>query len=119
MREADILALTYEDSCTISRKTNAIKDPATKQTRQDACIVAENLSCSLSHGSGGGIHFGDGHGSFTKGYLLFCRPEVDIRAGDKVVVTTKAGRTHILWAGIPAVYAGNSAQTPLSEDERS
>ncbi len=118
MTEADILATTYLDTCTITRKSGIVKNEDTKQSRQGEITVAEQVLCALSSGSGGGIQQSEGYGNYRSGYTLFCRPDVDIQAGDKVVVATKAGRLYTLWAGRPFTFAGSHTETPLSEETR-
>lgn len=117
MTEADILATTYCDLCTIYRKGNPAKDPDTRQTSQEMLLVVENLPCALSTPISGDINLSEGHGRYQSGYTLFCRPETDIQAGDKVVAT-KVGRVFSLWAGRPFTYAGSHSEIPLSEEER-
>lgn len=118
MKEADILAATYEDNCTISRNGDAVKDPVTRQSRQETVIVARDIPCALSTATGGSIQFSEGHGGYHSGYTLFCRPEVDIEAGDQLRVTTRAGRIYTLWAGRPHTFAGSHTETPLLEEKR-
>lgn len=114
--EADILASTYLDRCTITRKSGTFKDDFTKQSRQLTVTAEEDIPCSLSTAKGGSIGFSGGHGSYQSGYTLFCRPETDIQAGDQIAVITQSGRAYTLWAGRPFTYAGSHTETPLSEE---
>lgn len=116
MTEEDILATTYYDVCTIYRKGDAVKDPDTKQSSQAAIMVAEDVPCALSTAKGGSINLSGGHGSVDGSYTLFCRPDVDIQAGDKIIVV-KGGRSYSLWAGLPFTYASSHTETPLSGEE--
>jgi hypothetical protein len=118
MTEADILALTYGDKCTVTRKIGAVKDEDTKQTRQETVTVASDVPCALSTAKGGGLDLSEGHGRTQSGYTLFCHPDVDIRAGDKLLVITVAGREHTLWAGRPLTFAGSHAEIPMLEELR-
>lgn len=117
MSEADILAATYHDKCTITRKSGTVKDESTKQSRQETVTVDQNVPCALSTARGGSINFSEGHGGYHSGYTLFCRPDVDIEAGDRLLVVTKAGRSYELWAGRPDTFAGSHTETPLSEEK--
>lgn len=117
MTEADILAITYYDSCSIIRKVGVVKNPETGMSRQQSVIVGTDIPCALSTPTGGSINHSEGHGSYHSGYTLFCRPDVDIEAGDKLHVITKSGRKYTLWAGRPDTFTGSHTATPLSEEE--
>lgn len=117
MNEANILAATYHDRCAITRPGSEIKDPITKQTSQTLVVVAQDIPCALSSSTGGSIGFTGGYGSYHSGYTLFTRPEVDIRAGDRLLVTTAAKQSYELWAGRPDVFANSHTETPLSEEK--
>ena len=116
MSEADILATTYLDKCTIARRGAAVKDPDTKLSRQEEITVAQDVPCSLSTPSGGKLELSGGHGQTNTSYSLFCRPDVDVQAGDKIIAL-KGGRAYALWAGSPTTYSGSHTDTPLFEDE--
>lgn len=117
MNERQAIESTYFDKLTIYRMDSSYKDPKTKQTKQVESIIAEDVSCALSQSKGRETKFTSTHGEVYGSYTLFCAPEVDIIAGDKIVVTNQLGQVFNLWAGKPFKYISH-AEIPLSEEER-
>lgn len=106
MTEADILAMTYEDTCTVFRLDD-IEDPETGITKQDYAPVHKDIPCSLSQVRQDGLTVIDGDmvNIATDEYKLFLRPEIKISRGDKVAVTQKASAgTFDLYATKPFYY---------------
>lgn len=100
--EADILAATYGDACTVYRPVKRLL-PNLETVIQDGLdgeIVMSGSPCALSSPSGGKLRRGEVTSAVKTDYLLFTRPEVDIRAGDTVLVT-RLGRTYRTVAGKP------------------
>lgn len=116
MTEREALESTYFDRCTTYRRSD-IKNPETKQQEQIENIVLEEFPCALSQDKGGELSLNGQRGKAVGSYTLFCSPEADIRKGDKVAVTTKAGQEITLWAGRAFRYADSHSEIPLSEDE--
>lgn len=100
MSEADILAMTYSDLCGIYRPFK--KKLETGETVQykgiEGELIATTVPCALSKHTGGKLNRGGGVYTAPTEYTLFTRPEVDIRAGDFLVVT-HLGRTAAYYAG--------------------
>lgn len=117
MTEADILALTYNDACSVYRRGNR-DDPDTGQTQQYEQLIGERIPCALSQDKGRGFSSAAGYGKVSGDYVLFCRPCTPIRAGDKIVMRTAAGQELALWAGQPFAYAGSHMEVPLSLEVR-
>ncbi len=100
--EADILAATYGDACTVYRPVKRML-PNLETVIQDGLdgeIVMSGIPCALSSPSGGKLQHGEATSDVKTDYLLFVRPEVDIRPGDTVLVT-RLGRTYRTVAGKP------------------
>lgn len=102
MGEADILAATYADACTVYRPVKQTLPNLETQIRDglDGDVVMHGVPCALSSPTGGKLQRGDVTGSVGTDYILFTRPEVDIRPGDTVVVT-RLGQDYHTVAGKP------------------
>lgn len=89
MTEADILAMTYDDMCTVYRpfKDNLNNAETILKTGVNGKIVYENVPCALSSQSGGKLQQSNTVAKVPCDYLLFVRPEIDIQPSDTVVVT--------------------------------
>lgn len=119
MTEADILAATYSDLCSVYRP-HKVKLPSGESTFVNGVegkLVYMNVPCALSS-------VAVGKPSKTKitvqaqgHYCLFVRPEVDIVQGDTVVVS-HLGKTEIMLAGVPdrQVSHNNIPLSPKKEN---
>lgn len=116
MTERQILESTYHDNADVHRRLET-KDPVTKQTRQYEDVVEPALLCALSQNKSGGLTMGDGVGSTSSSYTLFCAPDAELIAGDRLLIRTAAGQQLSLWAGKPFVYPSHM-EVPLSAKER-
>lgn len=76
MTEADILALTYQDSCWVYRpqKTTLPSGESVFQKGLDGRQVYENIPCALSSPSGGKLGKKEPTASIDTDFLLFVRP---------------------------------------------
>ncbi len=117
MTEREAIESTYLDRCSTCRRFD-VKDPDTKQTQQIETVVLQNAPCALSQDKGGALSLSGNFGTASGSYTLFCSPDADIKKGDKVSVTTRAGQTITLWAGKCFRYAESHSEIPLSEDDR-
>lgn len=80
MTEADILASTYDDLCSVYRPVKQLlKDGETEQVQQ---LVYDSLPCSLSRPSGGKRQRGQPVPKAGVDYTLFVRPEIKILVSD-------------------------------------
>ena len=84
MTEADILALTYQDSCWVYRpqKTTLPSGESVFRKGLDGRQVYENIPCALSSPSGGKLGKKEPTASIDTDFLLFVRPEVEIEPGE-------------------------------------
>ena len=91
MNEADILAMTYEDQCTVKRMED-VENPETNITSQKYISVYEDITCALSQtglGQAGGlavVEDADMMNVTISEYRLFTRPNIQFLKGDKVIV---------------------------------
>ena len=101
MTEADILAMTYDDSCTVYRPGKVTLPSGESVFRKglEGRVVYEDIPCALSSPSGGKPTKGQTVVRVDTDYLLFVRPEVDIQPGDTVVVT-RLGKRTVALAGL-------------------
>lgn len=102
MTEADILAMTYTDTCTVYRpgKVTLPSGESVFHTGLEGQQVYEGIPCALSSPSGGKLAQGQTTASIDTDFLLFVRPEVDIQPGDTVLVTRLGKQTEAV-AGLP------------------
>lgn len=114
MNEADILAMTYFHTCTIYRPVKHTEDGITRQKYQ---AVYTDIPCAVS--SGGGSSEGRNEESQPVEYTdtLFVRPEIDVRAGDKVEAKiyedrisflSLEGRRYPSHRQVPLIYKGRA-----------
>lgn len=116
MTERDILALTYHDLADITRRSY-VSNPDTAQMTPSDVPVAEGVACALSQKSSGSLTVVESAGQTQSSYTLFCDPSADIKAGDRLKITTSLGQSFILFAGRPFVYVSH-AEIPLTEEKR-
>lgn len=101
MTEADILAMTYDDSCTVYRPGKVTLPSGESVFRKglEGQVVYEDIPCALSSPSGGRPSKSQTVVRVDTDYLLFVRPEVDIQPGDTVAVI-RLGKRTVALAGL-------------------
>ena len=115
MSDADIIAALYFDSMDIYRKEK-VKDPNTGVTTMQEVLKYSNLQWSLDKKDEVQTAGETGTAYISAAYKLFCRPTVDIKTGDKLVITYN-GITGEFEAGAPYPYKSH-LQTPVTKKER-
>jgi DNA-directed RNA polymerase subunit H (RpoH/RPB5) len=91
----------YEDTATISRH-ESVKDPVTKETKQELLPVYEFQPCKLSQTGLARNDQTEDANNLQYDAKLFIAPELEIKQGDVVAVTRAAtGRTETYSAGHP------------------
>ena len=80
MNEADILASTYDDLCSVYRPVKRVLESG--ETEQERQLIYEALSCSLSRPSGGRRQREQPAPKADVDYTLFVRPEIEILVSD-------------------------------------
>ena len=114
MTDIEILESTYFDKCTIKRKEK-IKNPNTGVTETKEVIIVEDAKCALSKKDIQAMNV-DGIGTLVFSHLLFLNPNVDVREGD-VVEVSSVGKISSYLASKPFYYSSHS-ETLLSYKER-
>ncbi len=84
MTEADILAGTYDDLCSVYRPVKRVLENG--ETEQERQLIYNSLPCSLSRPSGGRRQREQPVAKAGVDYTLFVRPEVEILPGDLLEV---------------------------------
>ena len=114
MTDIEILESTYFDKCNIRRKIKS-KNTDTGVTETIEKIIYENVKCAISKKDIQVMNV-DGIGALAFSHLLFLNPNVDVREGDTVEVTSMGKISNYL-ASKPFYYASHS-ETLLSYKER-
>ena len=114
MTDIEILESTYFDKCTIKRKVKS-KNENTGVTETVEKIIVEDAKCALSKKDIQTMNV-DGVGALVFSHLLFLNPNVDVREGDTLEVTSM-GKISIYLASKPFYYSSHS-ETLLSYKER-
>lgn len=101
MTEADILALTYEDTVTVYRafKDRLPSGETVFKKKEEGQAVYKNVPCSLSSHTGGVLNRELPAGSTPAQYSLFVRPEVEIEPNDYLAIIHR-GRCTTALAGL-------------------
>jgi len=109
MTEADILAMTYTDTCTVYRPgKQKLGNGETVWGKGTAGqLVYTDIPCALSRPSGGKLQQGQITASIDTDYSLFVRLEVDIQPGD-TVVARRLGREYVTVAGLAATHPSHN-----------
>lgn len=98
------LELMYEDSLTVTEYVSK-KNEKTKLMEPQEVIVLEGEPCKLSYEKITSASQSDTTASITRVTKLFLSPEIEIKAGSKITVTTKAGVVqNYKNSGVSAVY---------------
>lgn len=84
----------------------SVKDEVTKLTEQKEVATLENQPCKLSYEK---INTTDTNGAAIQSMetKLFISPEVEIKAGSKIVVTQNGVTTEFSNSGKPAIYTNH------------
>ena len=96
----------YDSTCTVYEYQN-VTDEVTKISTQKPVVVWENQPCRLSFESISVVEQSTGAAKKSMSVKLFISPEVSIKAGSKIAVTTKGVTTEYANSGIPAIYSSH------------
>lgn len=100
------LEFLYVGRCTVIERQN-VKDPITQITKQEEVPVLENQPCRLSFDRIASTNQTDTVGIVAQSTKLFIAPELDIKAGSKIVVTQRGRTTEYTRSGEPAIYSSH------------
>lgn len=113
INEADILATTYEDVMDIYRVV-LIEDEETGVSSRGLKEMSKGVRCALSKSTLPVID--NSMGGATVDYTVFCRPDVDVKEGDKIVLT-RFGKVYELYVGYVMDYVSHK-ELPVRRKER-
>lgn len=111
--EAKILAATYHDRMTVTRR-NHVKNEKTHETEPQEETVYEGVRCALSM-SGNNAPQKDNENNrrtVNSSYTIFSLPGIWCRAGDLVEVVTEEGQTYRGRVGRSMRYPSHT-ETPM------
>lgn len=94
----------YKGTCTVY-EYKAVKDEETLITSTEPVMVLENQPCKLSFEHINAVS--DGVPVQSMGVKLFIAPEIEIKAGSKIVVTQDGVTTEYARSGFPAIYTNH------------
>lgn len=108
MTEADIFAMTYDDRCSVFRaaKETLPSGESVFHSGIDGTPVYTGVPCALSSPSGGKLTRSPSTASVPTDYVLFTRPEIEIKPNDTVVIS-RMGREITTTAGLAMRYASH------------
>lgn len=118
MSEADILALTYEDTVTAYRAFKEVLPNGESIFRKgmEGKVICENTACALSSHSGGKLLQSPSTAKAETEFCLFTRPEIDIQPNDFLVIL-HLGREVRAVAGFPdRMISHNNIPVRLEKD---
>lgn len=99
---------TYQGICTIVERRD-VRDETTKITRRnEEVIVVENQPCKLSFEKLNAVVQTDTVAKQIQGAKLFLAPEIEVKAGSKIMVEQNGVTTIYSASGIPAVYQSHA-----------
>lgn len=109
MTEADLLATTYTDTCTVYRpgKQELPSGETVFKAGLEGQMVYENIPCSLARPTGGKLQRQRPVINAEVDYTLFTRPEIDILLTDTVTVA-QLGKTILVEAGRGSRYSSHN-----------
>lgn len=115
MNEAQALALTYFDKFTVKRNAK-VKDEDTGITSNQLITVVENIQGALSKKDNQVLNTSD-IGSLTYIHELITFPNIDIKKGDTIIVTSANG-VDTFTASKPFIYPDSHQEVYLIFKER-
>jgi NAD-dependent oxidoreductase involved in siderophore biosynthesis len=96
----------YKGLCTI-KEYQDLKDPVTHITKKQEIPVLENQPCRLSYSKQTSTSESDAPSALAQTIKLFLAPEIEVKAGSKIVVTQNGKTTEFSRSGEPAVYTNH------------
>ncbi|WAW15286.1 hypothetical protein [Peptostreptococcus equinus] len=116
MTEVDILASTYSDSMNVYRYEEK-ENPFSHITDMGEVLKHSNILCELDYGQSGISYALAGEtDGLNSDYTVFCRPEIDVIEGDKLVIT-HLGREYTCTAGLPFKWSSH-LEIPVTMKKR-
>lgn len=115
--EAKILATTYHDRMTVTRRRH-VKNEKTHETEPQETVVYTDEMCALSLDGNNPPEKDSANSRHTvnSSYTIFSSPEIWCRAGDTAEIVTQKGQIYRGQTGRSMRYASHS-ETPLKVEE--
>ena len=113
INEADILATTYEDVMDVYRVV-LTEDENTGVSSRGLKEVSKGVRCALSKSTLPVVD--NSIGGAPVEYTVFCRPNVDVKEGDKIVLT-RFDKVYELYVGYVMDYVSHK-EIPVRRKER-
>ncbi len=114
-REAAVLAGTYRDSLTVTRKRMTV-DPDTLESVETQYVVYDGIRCAYSQSGNGAPERLDFHSEKQMDSVIFTLPGVFLQDNDTAVVVTEAGQTFTGKTGHTFGYVSHG-ETPFAVEE--
>lgn len=114
-REAGILAQTYHDHLTVTRKKMVV-DLETLESVESDYIVYDNIICAYSQSGNNAPERQEFHSEKKMDSVIFTLPSVFLQDNDIAVVTTEAGQVFKGKTGHTFGYVSHG-ETPFSVEE--
>ena len=112
MSDADVIASLYFDTMDIYRKEKNVNKYGVTELQER--LIASNISCSLDKKDD--VVANGQVANIVAAYKVFCRPTVDIKVGDKLIITYN-GLTSTFEAGEPYPYQSH-IEIPVTKEAR-
>lgn len=117
MTDADILAYTYFEKMAIKRYTSVRnKETGVTEIDEEGVIIAENVPCAVSQGTIPSLLDAE-IANIVITHELYCRPNIDLNAGDILEITFKNGDIKTFIASEYSYYDSH-LQVPITLKER-
>lgn len=106
----------YKGICTITN-SQEVFDPITKRTTFKDVVICENEPCRLSHSSTPNADQTETTANVIRIVKIFIAPELEIKAGSKIVVTQNNVTRAYKASSIQAVYTNHQEINLIDETE--
>lgn len=102
----DVLESLYAGRCDIISQQEVF-DPVTKQTSFESVTVVANQPCRLSFKTITMAQEGTGATRLVQVIKVFMSPEIEVKAGSRLVITQNGKTTEYKASGEPAIYSNH------------
>ena len=102
----DALESLYAGRCDIISQQEVF-DPVTKQTRFESVTVVANQPCRLSFKTITMAQEGTGATRLVQVIKVFIAPEIEVKAGSRLVITQNGKKAEYKASGEPALYSNH------------
>jgi len=93
----------YDSTCTVIEYRQE-KNPVTKKTVSKEVTVHQDKTCRLSYSSNKNANQTESGNAISQIIKVFIAPELDIKAGSKLVITGRGQTVEYKNSSVPAVY---------------